>query len=155
MIYYKRYNDEFYDFDQAYDMIEKNNLKDAVMRTGNKWGNPSRVEVTWKMIAEKKKSMSIPVWAVKSNTWSLWVPDYDKQELSDRFGDWIEDELGYEIDSRFWKEENMGISDWWKQLQDHILIEEDYIEIMNFLRESGRLMNWKERNKEYYSRKAD
>ena len=155
MRYYKRYNDEFYDFDGAYNLIKDSNLKDVVMRTGNKWGNPSRVEVTWKMIVEEKNSMSIPVWAVKSNTWSLWVPDYEKQELSDRFGDWIQDELDLQPDSRFWDEENMSISDWWNQLVDHILIEDDYVEIMNFLKKSGRLRNWKERNKEYYSSETD
>ena len=155
MIYYKRYNDEFYDFDKAYDLIEKNGLKDVVMRTNNKWACPSRVEVTWDMIHENHKNMSIPVWAAKSNTWSLWVPDYDKQELVDNAGDWIQDELGFVLDSRFWKEENMSISDWWKQLDDNILIEEDYIEIMNFLKKSGRLRNWKERNKEYYSSETD
>ena len=49
----------------------------------------------------------------------------------------------------------MSIGDWWAQLQDHILIEEDYVEIMNFLRKSGRLRNWEDRNKEYYSRETD
>lgn len=155
MKYYKRYDGRFYDFDGAYNLIKDSSLKDVVMRTSNKWVYPSCVEVTWKMIFEEKNSMSIPVWAVKSDKWTLWEPDHEKQRLADNAGDWIQDELDLRPDSRFWDEENMSISDWWNQLVDHILIEDDYVEIMNFLRESGRLKNWKERNKEYYSRETD
>lgn len=151
MKYYKRYNDKLYDFDEAYDLIEKNNLKDVVMRANNKFGSLSQVEVNWEMINQQKKSMAIPVWAAKSNKWELWAPDYEKQELAENIGDWIEDDLDFELDSRFWKAENMSIEDWWRQLEDHILIEEDYFEIMNFLKKSGRLQNWKERNRKYYN----
>lgn len=155
MKYYKRYTDEFYDFDEAYDMIEKNNLKNVVMRVCNKWVSPFQVEVNWDMIHEQRKNMAIPVWASKSDRWSLWEPDYEKQNQVDDLGDWIQDDLDFDLDSRFWDSENMDAHDWWKQLETNILIEEDYIEIMNFLRKSGRLMNWKERNKEYYSSKTD
>ena len=44
----------------------------------------------------------------------------------------------------------MDINDWWNQLEAHILIEEDHLEIMNFLKKSGRLQGWKERNKKFY-----
>lgn len=155
MTYYKRYNDKFYNYDEAYKLIEKNNLENVIMRTSNRWANPSQVEVTWKMIHEQHNSMCIPVWAVKSDKWTLWEPDYEKQRLADNAGDWIQDELDFQLDSRFWVEENMSIIDWWKQLDDHILIEDDYVEIMNFLKKSGRLKNWKERNKKYYQEKSD
>ena len=155
MKYYKRYNDKFYDFDQAYDMIEKNNLKNVVMRVCNKWASPFLVEVNWDMIHEQRKNMAIPVWASKSDRWSLWEPDYEKQNQVDDFGDWIQDDLDFDLDSRFYNSENMDICDWWKQLEVNILIEEDYIEIMNFLKERGRLKNWKERNKKYYQEKSD
>lgn len=151
MKYYKRYNDKLYDFDEAYDLIEKNDLKDVIMRANNKFASPSQVEVNWEMINKQKKSMAIPVWAVKSDKWELWAPDYEKQELADNIGDWIEDDLDFELDSRFWQSENMSIGDWWRQLEDHILIEEDYFEIMNFLKKSGRLQGWKERNRKYYN----
>jgi len=151
MKYYKRYNDKLYDFDEAYDLIEKNDLKDVVMRVSNKFGSPSQVEVNWKMIHEQKKSIAIPVWAAKSDKWELWEPDYEKQELANNIGDWIEDDLDFELDSRFWQSENMSIEDWWRQLEDHILIEEDHLEIMNFLKKSGRLKNWQERNRKYYN----
>ena len=155
MKYYKRYNDQFYDFDVAYSFIQNNNLKDVVMRTSNKWCTPSYVEVTWNMIYEQKKNICIPVWAAKSDKWSLWIPDYEKQAMSDSFGDWIENELDFRLDSRFWDPESMSICDWWKQLEDNILIEDDYVEIMNFLRKSGRLKNWNERNKKYYQEKSN
>lgn len=155
MKYYKRYDDKFYDYDEAYNLIEKNDLENVIMRASNRWGNPSQVEVTWKMIHEQRNSMCIPVWAAKSEKWTLWEPDYEKQRLADNVGDWIQDELDFQLDSRFWVEENMSIIDWWKQLDDHILIEDDYVEIMNFLKKSGRLKNWKERNKKYYQEKSD
>lgn len=152
MKYYKRYDNNFYDFDNAYDIIEKNNLKDVVMRVSNKFGNPSQVEVNWDMINKNKKSISIPVWAAKSDRWELWSPDYEKQQLADDIGDWIEDDLEFELDSRFFDSSNMSISDWWQQLDSYILIEDDYYAIMNWLKESGRLQNWKERNRKYFNK---
>ena len=56
MKYYKRYNDKFYDYDEAYNLIEKNDLENVIMRTSNRWANPSQVEVTWKMIREQQNS---------------------------------------------------------------------------------------------------
>ena len=150
MRYFKRFDNNFYTFDNAYDIIEKNNLKDVVMRVYNKFNIP-KVEITWEMINEQKMSISIPVWAAKSDKWELWTPDYEKQELAENIGDWIENDLDFELDSRFWDATNMSIEDWWRQLEDHILIEEDHLEIMNFLKRSGRLQGWKERNRKYYN----
>ena len=152
MKYYKRYNDQFYDFDQAYDMIEKNNLKNVVMRVKNKFVSPYMVEVSYDMIKENKKSISIPVWAAKSDNWSLWEPDYEKQNVVDEIADWMQDELKFDLDSRFYNADNMSIDDWWNQLNDHILIEDDCLAIMRWLMENKRLNNWKKRNNEYYNR---
>ena len=152
MKYYKRYDDKLYSFDEAYDLIEKNELKYVVMRVSNKWANPSQVEVNWDMINKQKKDISIPVWAVKSDRWELWSPDYEKQQLADDIGDWIEDDLEFELDSRFFDSSNMSISDWWQQLDSYILIEDDYLAIMQWLRENHRLDNWKERNKKYFNK---
>ena len=152
MKYYKRYDNNFYDFDSAYDIIEKNNLKDVVMRASNKFGNPSQVEVNWDMINKNKKSISIPVWAAKSDRWELWSPDYEKQQLANDIGDWIEDDLEFELDSRFFDSSNMSISNWWQQLDSYILIEDDYLAIMQWLRENHRLDNWKERNRKYFNK---
>ena len=152
MKYYKKYDNNFYDFDSAYDIIEKNNLKDVVMRVSNKFGNPSQVEVNWDMINKQKRDISIPVWAVKSDRWELWSPDYGKQQLADDIGDWIEDDLEFELDSRFFDSSNMSISDWWQQLDSYILIEDDYLAIMQWLRENHRLDNWKERNRKYFNK---
>ena len=155
MVYYKKYNDKFYDFDQAYDMIEKNELKNVVMMVSNRFANPCIVKVNWNMIYAQKKNISIPIWAAKSDRWSLWEPDYEKQKQVDDLANWIQDDLDFGLDSRFWDKENMSISDWWIQLKDNILIEDDYVEIMNFLKKSGRLKNWKERNKKYYQEKGN
>jgi len=151
MKYYKRYDNNFYDFDSAYNIIEKNNLKDVVMRVSNRFGNPSQVEVNWDMINKQKKDISIPVWSTKSDRWELWAPDYEKQELADEIGDWIEDDLDFELDSRFFDSSNMSISDWWQQLNNYILIEDDCLAIMQWLRENHRLDNWKERNRKYFN----
>ena len=152
MKYYKRYDDKLYSFDEAYDLIEKNELKDVIMRVNNKWANPSQVEVNWDMINKQKRDISIPVWAVKSDRWELWSPDYEKQQLADDIGDWIEDDLEFELDSRFFDSSNMSISDWWQQLDSYILIEDDYLAIMQWLRENHRLDNWKERNRKYFNK---
>ena len=150
MKYYKRYNDKFYDFDEAYNLIEKNELKDIVMKVNNNSEFPSQIEVNWEMINKQHKNISIPVWAAKSDKWELWVSDYEKQELADNISNWIKYDLGFELDTRFWKDENMDINDWWNQLEAHILTEEDHLEIMNFLKKSGRLQGQKERNKKIY-----
>ena len=117
------------------------------MQVNNKFGFPSQIKVNWEMINKQHKSISIPVWAAKSDKWELWTPDYEKQELANNIGNWIEYDLGFRLDPRFWKSENMSIKDWWRQLEEHILIEEDYLEIMNFLKKTGRLQGWKERNR--------
>jgi len=151
MKYYKRYNDNYYDFDEAYDIIEKNNLKNVVMRVRN-FASPYMVEVSYDMIKENKKSISIPVWAAKSDKWSLWEPDYEKQNVVNEIADWMQDELKFDLDSRFYNADNMSIDDWWNQLNDHILIEDDCLAIMQWLKENKRLNDWKKRNNEYYNR---
>ena len=147
MKYYKRYNDKFYDFDEAYNLIEKNELKDIVMKVNNNSEFPSQIEVNWEMINKQHKNISIPVWAAKSDKWELWVIDNEKQELVENIVCWIKNDLGFKPDSRFWKDENMSIEDWWRQLEDNILIEKDYLEIMNFIKKSGLLEDWKNRKR--------
>ena len=145
MKYYKRYNDEFYSFDEAYNAIEKNELKDVVMQVNNEFGRHFQVKVN--LDKQQRDNMLIPVWATKSDKWELWVIDNEKQELAENIGYWIKNDLGFKLDSRFWKDENMSIEDWWRQLEDNILIEEDYLEIMNFIKKSGLLQDWKNRKR--------
>ena len=145
MKYYKRYNDEFYSFDEAYNAIEKNELKDVVMQVNNEFGRHFQVKVD--LDKQQRDNMLIPVWAAKSDKWELWVIDNEKQELAENIGYWIKNDLGVKLDSRFWKDENMSIEDWWRQLEDNILIEEDYLEIMNFIKKSGLLQDWKNRKR--------
>ena len=45
MKYYKRYNDKFYNLDEAYNVIEKNDLKDVVMEVNNEFGRHFQVKV--------------------------------------------------------------------------------------------------------------
>ena len=145
MKYYKRYNDEFYSFDEAYNAIEKNELKDVVMQVNNEFGRHFQVKVD--LDKQQRDNMLIPVWAAKSDKQELWVIDNEKQELAENIGYWIKNDLGFKLDSRFWKDENMSIEDWWRQLEDNILIEEDYLEIMNFIKRSGLLQDWKNRKR--------
>ena len=99
MKYYKRYNDKFYSFNEACNVIEKNELKDVVMQVNNEFGRHFQVKVNLEIINKQQRdNMLIPVWADKSDKWELWVIDIKKQELAENIVYWIKNDLGFKLD---------------------------------------------------------
>ena len=138
-MYYKRFSDKEYTFDEAYDIIKESGNKLLIMKTYNKWTEQKEVVVTYEMIENLKKDISIPVWATKSEHWVILQPDNEKQNKANEIGNWMRDELGFILDTRFYDESNMSILNWWQQLDDHYIDEEIAYDIMKWLKETKRI----------------
>ena len=79
MRYWKKYNEEFYSFEEAYkfwDELFKKNFYPAIKVKDDY----REIFLDAKKIPANIEELSIPLWAVKSNKWEILVPDSEKNQ---------------------------------------------------------------------------
>lgn len=140
MQYWKKYNNEFYNFEDAYalwkQLLEEHNFPAIHVQESayiqnlifDKTNLPAHIE-----------ELSLPLWAIKSDKWEVLIPDNEKNQKAEEIADWIQDDLNFELDTRFYDESKMTISEWWKQLNDQLIDEDVAFDIMMWLKETKRL----------------
>ena len=144
--YYKKYSEDKYSFQDAYDIVNKNmRFKMSIKKEIGPYQGYKSFELTHDDIEEKKTDVSVPYWAYGLNDWEIYEPDDEKNAKAEEIGDWIEDDLNFELDTRFYDSTKMGISDWWEQLNQQLIDEDVMFDIMCWLKETNRL-NKKSKN---------
>ena len=140
MQYWKKYNNEFYKFEDAYalwqQLWEENKFPAIGIKEYEHFHNlifdastlPAHIE-----------ELSLPLWAIKSDKWEVFIPDNEKNQKAEEIADWIQDDLNFELDTRFYDESKMRISDWWLQLNNQLIDEDVAFDIMMWLKETKRL----------------
>ena len=140
MKYWKKYDNKFYNFEDAYKLwqqLQKDNKFSAIHvqessyiqnLTFDKTNLPANIE-----------ELSLPLWAMKSDKWEILIPDDEKNQKAEEIADWIQDDLNFELDTRFYDESKMTVSDWWIQLNDQLIDEDVAFDIMMWLKETKRL----------------
>lgn len=139
MKYWKKYNNEFYNFEDAYALWQqlfKDKKFPAIHIQESVYKNLTFDETN---LPANIEELVLPLWAIKNNQWEILIPDDEKNAKAEEIADWIQDDLNFELDTSFYDESKMSISDWWIQLNDQLIDEDVAFDIMMWLKETKRL----------------
>ena len=140
MRYWKKYDNKFYSFEEAYQLWQKlwkENKFTAIHVKESEFFGDLTFDGT--NLPEHIEELVLPLWATKSNKWEIFIPDDERNQKAEEIADWIQDDLNFELDTRFYDESKMRISDWWVQLNNQLIDEDVAFDIMMWLKETKRL----------------
>lgn len=113
MRYWKKYDNKFYNFEDAYKLWQKlwkeNKFPAIHVQESDYIQNLTLDETN---LPNNIEELSLPLWAIKSDKWEVFIPDNEKNQKAEEIADWIQDDLNFELDTRFYDESKMRISDW-------------------------------------------
>ena len=140
MKYWKKYDNNFYSFEEAYQLwnkLLKENKFPAIHVQESDYSQNLSFDKS--NLPDHIEELSLPLWAIKSDKWEILIPDDERNQKAEEIADWIQDDLNFELDTRFYDESRMKISDWWIQLTDQLIDEDVAFDIMMWLKETKRL----------------
>lgn len=140
MKYWKKYDNKFYNFEDAYKLWQKlwkENKFPAIHVQESDYIQNLTFDGT--NLPNNIEELVLPLWAIKSDKWEVFIPDNEKNQKAEEIADWIQDDLNFELDTRFYDESKMRISDWWVQLNNQLIDEDVAFDIMMWLKETKRL----------------
>lgn len=140
MRYWKKYDNKFYNFEDAYKLWQKlwkENKFPAIHVQESDYIQNLTFDGT--NLPNNIEELVLPLWATKSDKWEVFIPDNEKNQKAEEIVDWIQDDLNFELDTRFYDESKMRISDWWEQLNNQLIDEDVAFDIMMWLKETKRL----------------
>lgn len=140
MRYWKKYDNKFYNFEDVYKLWQKlwkENKFPAIHV--QEFDYIQNLTFDGTNLPDNIEELVLPLWATKSDKWEVLIPDDEKNEKAEEIADWIQDDLNFELDTRFYDESKMRISDWWVQLNNQLIDEDVAFDIMMWLKETKRL----------------
>ena len=140
MKYWKKYDNKFYNFEDAYKIwqtLYKTNKFPAIHVKESEFFGDLTFDST--NLPEHIEELVLPLWATKSNKWEILIPDNEKNQKAEEIADWIQDDLNFELDTRYWDINKMTIKDWWLNLDNQLIDEDVAYDIMMWLKETKRL----------------
>ena len=134
-----------YDIDSAVAYIKKHPTDNIGMRLiPNEPVPMEHVIISKKEIDNGFKFINLPAWQYLSKDWELVVTDFDRKNKVNEVRDFMMEEVPeFELDSRFYNEEEMDIDDWFNRLHDWLFDEDVKYKIFMFLKENELLKNVK------------
>lgn len=140
MRYWKKYDNKFYNFEDVYKLWQKlwkENKFPAIHVQESDYIQNLTFDGT--NLPNNIEELVLPLWATKSNKWEILIPDDEKNEKAEEIADWIQDDLNFELDTRYWDINKMTIKDWWLNLDNQLIDEDVAYDIMMWLKETKRL----------------
>ena len=132
--YWKQYDNKNYSFDNALNIVRKNNEIQMRVRKPNSY-NELRIDKD--NLPQNNEDIELPLWAIKDQYWHLYVPDYDMEYKVDELRDYLESVC--DVDSRFYDVQKMDILEIFTQLDDHVLTDQLRMEIIFWLRDNNMI----------------
>jgi hypothetical protein len=140
----KPLNDNHYTLDEAIKFIKEYDGNNVGMRLQEEKQLTTVVISKNEIIDGKFKAINLPAWQYLSKNWEIVVPDLDRCNKTEEVRDFMMEEVpGFELDSRFYNEEEMDIDDWFNRLHDWLFDEDVKYKIFMFLKEKKLLDNAK------------
>lgn len=133
-VYWKPYDNKNYSFDDALNIVRKNNEIQMRVRKPNSY-NELRIDKD--NLPQNNEDIELPLWAIKDQYWHLYVPDYDMEYKVDELRDYLESVC--DVDSRFYDVQKMDILEIFTQLDDHVLTDQLRMEIIFWLRDNNMI----------------
>jgi len=133
-VYWKHYDNKNYSFDDALNIVRKNNEIQMRVRKPNSY-NELRIDKD--NLPQNNEDIELPLWAIKDQYWHLYVPDYDMEYKVDELRDYLESVC--DVDSRFYDVQKMDILEIFTQLDDHVLTDQLRMEIIFWLRDNNMI----------------
>lgn len=141
----KPLTDYRYNLNAAVDLVNKYPNNDIGIRLiPNEPVPMEHVIISKEEIDNGFKFINLPAWQYLSKDWELVVTDFDRKNKVNEVRDFMMEEVpGFELDSRFYNEEEMDIDDWFNRLHDWLFDEDVKYKIFMFLKENELLKNVK------------
>ena len=133
-VYWKPYDNKNYSFDDALNIVRKNNEIQMRVRKPNSY-NELRIDKD--NLPQNNEDIELPLWAINDQYWHLYVPDYDMEYKVDELRDYLESVC--DVDSRFYDVQKMDILEIFTQLDDHVLTDQLRMEIIFWLRDNNMI----------------
>ena len=133
-VYWKPYDNKNYSFDDALNIVRKNNEIQMRVRKPNSY-NELRIDKD--NLPQNNEDIELPLWAIQDQYWHLYVPDYDMEYKVDELRDYLESVC--DVDSRFYDVQKMDILEIFTQLDDHVLTDQLRMEIIFWLRDNNMI----------------
>lgn len=137
-MYWKLYNDSKYNFDEVIKLwkyLHEKKMFPAIEVEENY----QKIHLDEENIPSNINDIKIPLWAIRSNNWNILIKDFDKIRKLEEIRNYIEYELNYEPDSRFYDENKMDIYDWWQKFDDKFINDDLIYEIIMWLKENKKI----------------
>ena len=133
-VYWKPYDNKNYSFDDALNIVRKNNEIQMRVRKPNSY-NELRIDKD--NLPQNDEDIELPLWAIKDSYWHLYVPNYGMEDKVDELRDYLESVC--DVDSRFYDVQKMDILEIFTQLDDHVLTDQLRMEIIFWLRDNDMI----------------
>lgn len=141
----KPLNDNHYNINEAVDFVKKypnNNI--GIRLIPNEPVPMEHVIISKEEIDNDFEFKNLPAWQYLSNDWEVVVPDHERMNRVNEVHDFMMEEVpGFELDTRFYNEEEMDIDDWFSRLNEWLFDEDVKYKIFMFLKENKLLDNAK------------
>lgn len=140
----KPLNDNHYTLDEAIKFIKEYDDNNVGIRLEEENQLTTVVISKNEIIDGKFKAINLPAWQYLSKNWEIVVPDLDRVNKTEEVRDFMMEEVHeFELDSRFYNEEEMDIHDWFNRLNEWLCDEDVKYKIFMFLKEKELLDNAK------------
>lgn len=140
----KPLNDNHYTIDEAIKFIKEYDGNNVGMRLEEDKTFTTVVISKDEILDGNFKPINLPAWQYLSKNWEIVVPDSDRVNKTEEVRDFMMEEVPeFELDSRFYNEEEMDIADWFNRLHEWLRDEDVKYKIFMFLKENKLLKNAK------------
>ena len=134
--YWKKLDNYNYSFKGAIDIMMDSSQTDIEIRV-QKTDSYKEVSINKNNLPNNLDDISLPMWAINSTSWHIYVPDYDMENKVNELRDYLDDV--YQVDTRFYDINKMTIGQIFDQFDTNVFDDDIRIKILLWLRDNNMI----------------